>query len=407
MMEPDIISPIDTANADAIRAQLKRLLEHHVFKGSRRCSHLLEFLVEYRLRGETAPPKERTLGIEVFDRESDYDTSEDPVVRGAANETRKRIAQYYLEPGHENEVRFDLPTGSYVLEFHMPEQETKPQSVESVPSTRHGVSPYFGVFAAAILICCVLGIVWMSQPRALDRFWSPLLDSSDRLLICVLSTASAQTDAGMSAEAGTQPNVSPSPFDSRMKIPFVTVTDNSAMVSIIRFLGAKKTKFEVEYQTLNGNLTDDLIQPSLAELRKGPVVFVGGSDWTYRILPSLRFHTNQDNASGVSWIEDAQNPSNKKWILKMNQPFGESTQDYAIISRVFDNMTGQILLFVTGIGLHGTAAAGEFITSPSFMNQVASSSSSEWKKKNLQIVISTQIAGKAWGSPQLVVKHFW
>ena len=233
------------------------------------------------------------------------------------------------------------------------------------------------------------------------------MNSPNRLLICLLSTSGAESDPKNNSETGTPSNVAPSPFDSHMKIPFIAATDNSAMVSIIRFLSSKKTNFEVQYQTLNANLTDDLIQPSLAALRKGPVVFVGGSDWTYRVLPSLRFHTNQDNAGGFAWIEDGQDPSNKKWKVKINQPFGESTQDYAIISRVFDEMTGQNLLFVTGIGLHGTAAAGEFVTSPTFMNEVASSASSEWQKKNLQIVISTQIAGKAWGNPQLLAKYFW
>ena len=64
--------------------------------------------------------KERTLGIEVFGRELDYDTNIDHIVRSTAGEIRKRIAQYYHEPGHESEIRIDLPSGSYVPEFHWP-----------------------------------------------------------------------------------------------------------------------------------------------------------------------------------------------------------------------------------------------------------------------------------------------
>ena len=68
------------------------------------------------------PLKERTLGVEVFGRAPDYDTNLDPVVRTTAVEIRKRIAQYYHEEGHQNEIRIDFPAGSYLPEFRMPEK---------------------------------------------------------------------------------------------------------------------------------------------------------------------------------------------------------------------------------------------------------------------------------------------
>jgi hypothetical protein len=50
---------------------------------------------------------------------ADYDTNQDPIVRASAAEIRKRIAQYYHEPGHETELRIELPLGSYVPVFHL------------------------------------------------------------------------------------------------------------------------------------------------------------------------------------------------------------------------------------------------------------------------------------------------
>src|ERR1019366_3562142 len=61
--------------------------------------------------------KERALGAEVFSRDPDYDTNADPVVRTTASEVRKRIAQYYHEPGHESDIRIELTSGSYTPEF--------------------------------------------------------------------------------------------------------------------------------------------------------------------------------------------------------------------------------------------------------------------------------------------------
>src|ERR1019366_8610359 len=70
------------------------------------------------LAGDTSSLKERTLGIEVFGRAPDYDTSQDPIVRSGAAEIRKKLAQYYQEPGHGSEVRIELLSGSYIAEFH-------------------------------------------------------------------------------------------------------------------------------------------------------------------------------------------------------------------------------------------------------------------------------------------------
>ena len=56
----------------------------------------------------------------VFGRDPDYDTNLDPVVRTSACEVRKRIAQYYLEPGHESEIRIEMHSGSYVPDFRFP-----------------------------------------------------------------------------------------------------------------------------------------------------------------------------------------------------------------------------------------------------------------------------------------------
>src|SRR5258708_29614357 len=80
---------------------------------------MVRYVGEHALSGDSGKLKGRTLGVEVFARDPHYDTNLDPVVRTTAGEIRKRIAQYYHEPGHEGEIRIDLPAGSYLPEFHL------------------------------------------------------------------------------------------------------------------------------------------------------------------------------------------------------------------------------------------------------------------------------------------------
>jgi len=55
----------------------------------------------------------------------------DHSVRSAAGEIRKRLAQYYLERGHEAEIRIDLLPGSYVPQFRFNREEPCPSGTSA------------------------------------------------------------------------------------------------------------------------------------------------------------------------------------------------------------------------------------------------------------------------------------
>ena len=99
-----------TSNAALIREQLNRLLAHPLFTNSKRYPVLLAYTVEQALLGNAGELKERTIGVEAFGREPNYDANLDPVVRTTAAEVRKRLIQYYYSPDHAGElIRIRLP----------------------------------------------------------------------------------------------------------------------------------------------------------------------------------------------------------------------------------------------------------------------------------------------------------
>src|SRR5580692_4022598 len=129
------------SNAALIREQLKRLLAHQLFMNSKRYPVLLAYTVEQALLGNAGELKERTIGVEAFGREPNYDVNLDPVVRTTAAEVRKRLIQYYYSPDHAKELIIELPVGSYVPSFREPphhssasdEQQVAAEHVESLP----------------------------------------------------------------------------------------------------------------------------------------------------------------------------------------------------------------------------------------------------------------------------------
>src|SRR5262249_24492271 len=92
--------PVSDQERTAVLEQLDRILGNPHFHLSKRFPSFLKFVVNETLAGRGENLKERTLGIEVFGREPEYDTTNDPIVRVTAAEIRKRIAQYYQEGGH-------------------------------------------------------------------------------------------------------------------------------------------------------------------------------------------------------------------------------------------------------------------------------------------------------------------
>jgi hypothetical protein len=102
--------------AEEIRQHLDMILAGDEFCSSRRSSELLRHIVERALTGDVESLKERLLGMEIFHRRSDYDTSTDAIVRVTASDVRRRLANFYS--GHSPQpMRISLPLGSYVPDF--------------------------------------------------------------------------------------------------------------------------------------------------------------------------------------------------------------------------------------------------------------------------------------------------
>ena len=91
----------------------------------------------------------------------------------------------------------------------------------------------------------------------------------------------------------------------------------------------------------------------------------------------------------------------------MAMPSNKLTADYGLVSRVYDSTTQRMVVVAAGIGVYGTLAAGEFLTDPQYMELLAKHAPKDWERKNVQIVITTQVINGHSGPPRIVVANFW
>jgi hypothetical protein len=404
--------PETEAERTAIREQLAKILESPLLSNSKRCARLLQYTVERTLSDPAEHLKERTLGIEVFQREPDYDTNRDPVVRTTAVEIRKRIAQYYQQPGREGEIRISLPPGSYVPEFRMPAGWNPSSALETPPAQTPPARPagagvvgrpvaafWLGVAAAALLAAAIWLRPW-AAPTALERFWAPVFSAPGPVLLVigggkVVGGSAAVGEAGVPAPAapGTKTIID---LQREEKVAFADATTLSRITGVMM---SNRKLFHIRQHKA----------AKLDDLREGPVVLIGAfnNEWTLRLEGQTRFFFERDSETKDSWIADRETPGQRKWLVHETAPYTSLPEDYALISRVIDPTTGRLVVTAAGITKFGTAAAGEFLSDPSYMDNALRSAPGGWDRKNIQILLSTKIVGESSGPPRVLATHFW
>jgi hypothetical protein len=372
---------------NAIHAQLERIVAHPLFKNSKRYPTMLRYVVERAIDGQTDHLKERTLGVAVFGRDPAYDTNLDPVVRVTAGEIRKRIAQYYHEPGHEAEIRIDFPPGSYLPEFHAPQgvAVTAPAPAPAAVPRKNRWPAIAGGLACAAILAAVL-IFRPGLPAApIDKFWEPVLQSSEPVLVYVgASYPQAPLEAAVT-------------MTDLHKAERVGFADAEALANLTAYLATRKKPYRLRLQE----------EGQLNELKEGPAVLIGAfsNSFTLRLTGPTRFSFVRD--SHQVGIRDRQDPHNMAWFRSPDVHYKDVKEDYAIVSRVWDSTTGRVAVTVAGLSQYGTAAAGEFLSTPSYIAQITQNAPKEWDRKNIELVIATSVVGRTSGPPRILAAHFW
>jgi hypothetical protein len=411
-------TPSSEFEKGAVQQQLEHLLASPLFSSSKRYAQFLRFVVARVLDGQSGQLKERILGLEIFDRPADYDTNIDPIVRVTAAEIRKRIDQYYQDPKHSQEIRLFLPAGSYAPQFSWPGHPNgfpeassllpaaasaalKPPAVP-VARAHPGSTPRrVSTRAKAVLGVAALSVVAIaagiasreSRPSIVRKFWEPFAKSPEPILFCMADQVQYPNirlrDAAEPQHEITLPD----------KMVTLIIDDVNPLVNIAGMLRT----FGKSYRVLGESTT------TLTDLRRSPSVFIGAFDngWTLRLTGPLRFHFVNEPSMAKLWIEDREHPEKRDWLLDRLQQQTEDYKDYAIVARFVAPDSDQVSVVAAGIGRGGTVAAGEFLVDENRMDEMQKQLPADWQKKNVEVVLETQVIQGRSGPPRVKAVHVW
>jgi hypothetical protein len=192
--------------AQAIQAEVDRILQSDTFRSSEALRRLLRFLAEKMISGEADQLKEYSVGIDALGKPAEYDPRHDSSVRIQVSRLRQKLAEYYRTEGKDDLQVIDLPKGRFKLTCEPRPIPVVPTAVET-PAPAPPVPLYrakWFVPASAGALVLLASLAWASfatvslwQEREsteifrsswtpeLDQLWRPFLEGNRPLLVSI------------------------------------------------------------------------------------------------------------------------------------------------------------------------------------------------------------------------------
>ncbi len=365
-----------------VEAELQSILASQSFRTSQRSRKFLRYVMERALAGEFDALKERVLGVEVYRRDSLFNTEQDSIVRVAASDVRRRLSEYYRERP-DSPVRITIPTGVYVprIEF-VANHAAVPEAIPEAPAVpwKRSLRP---VALGLVVIMLGVGALFF---RAIARgdaarksaqtvpppVWSGLLKLqrpitvavADANLVITKVRSSRDVPIGTYASHEFQyaPDLKGHLGDYLNHIPLTTVSDAMLAARIATLCARHGGEAVVKHS----NRLDSADFKS-----SNPIIILGSATsnpWAGLLETKLNFLMVHEFDTGVEiCVNRTPRPGESGKYVPRSDPQGIS-EGYALIA-LTQNLSGSApVLLIAGTSTEGTEAAGEFVTNPEKLN---------------------------------------
>jgi hypothetical protein len=401
------IEAIDSAD---VCQTLEKVLSSKYFVHAHKKRQFLSVVCDFYLKGRANELNEYVLAYDVFGRDNTYNPSADPIVRVVAHEIRKKLESYYQNEGAGDEIRMELPAGSYQPVFNRqllpPAEEIKnvaipvDTKIESPPD-RRPMNIGTIVLSFVCLALAVSVIVLALSNRALrhkpaatrdaavyGRVWESFLNDSTPPVVVLsnppvprLSNAyepdillkesvplSSEAIKALKEKLVTNPQTLMGKSDIKYQNRRLTISNHNH-TGVGEAIGLHYlTNF---FRDVNREIALKQSRTLSAEdLKNRNVIMLGGAwvnDW------SGKLSDDEDFAYSVNATILNRNPQAgeaREYVPQFDDRTGALLTDYALIT-IKPNLTAaNKVMVLSGIYSQGTEAAVEFVTGMDYLNQI-------------------------------------
>jgi hypothetical protein len=272
-----------------------------------------------------------------------------------------------------------------------------PVTVGAAPRGR-----WLAMVLLALVVLAAAGAAYWRWERstAVDRIWAPVFAKGGAITFCLpmsvpkqdIGRADSTADA-ISHVANYSPKGSGTFLMHEQLGENVVFSDMLAMMHLEPIVEAQHRPVRVQTNYV----------ARLDELREGPVILIGGLDnqWTLQVLDKLRYRFGGSDEDSF-YVRDAQHPENRQWAVPLGARYESVDRDYAIVARVYSEALGQTVMVIAGIGMSGTAAAGEFLADPVKAVELEKRLGPGSRDRDFEVVLRSDVVDGNAGPAQIV-----
>lgn len=373
----------------------------------------LKLICEFHLNGRGGELNEYLIGREVFDRDNSYNPATDPIVRVGAHGVREKLERYYQKEGANDEIRIEIPVGSYEPSFVRHVQPAA-ASIQEVASSSLPAAPiakpsefslntywkYWPHLAGSLLLLIVAALAYSNinlrrqlveraeqqreEMEIYEPVWRPFLQSQDPTLLVLsnppvfrfLNAADPDQVVKKSFSVSTEQTqniFAEIPNKSIIRIinnPRLTLTTDT-YTGIGEAIGV----YHITdlFQGTQKSLTLKQSRTVSAEDLKSQNIVALGSVWVNNWSSKLQFkqdfiYTNQVTIENLNMLPGEQ----REYRPTFDDQTGQLTEEYTLIT-VGPNISGRsgrnLVMVLAGLHSEGTAAAAEYVTNKQYLSE--------------------------------------
>ncbi len=368
------------------REELARVLQSKHFAKARKKSRFLEFVCDQTFLGQGDKLNEYLIGVEVYERGTDFNPQDDPIVRVQAHEIRRALKAYYDEEGKDSPFRLDLPPGHYVpIIFRLATQPQAPSDGTRVPRSFAQRLRSNLLIVGLAITCVALALLLARErtrnavgakpvggaalPEGMEWFWKPFCPPAGPTLIVIpnhpLLRAAHDGDSAQTLKSGHEiakdalPDFRDTIHFRELKrfvfVPtstdFTSVGETVGLLSFFELFSAMGQKCRLQQSRI----------VTFEEIKNSNTILLGGNQaWSGRVFlnpEGFRFQ------AGVILNKNARPGEKPLYKPEFDPVTNHLTRDYALVLMLPNERKENRILLIYGIYTQGSQAAIEYLTS--------------------------------------------
>jgi hypothetical protein len=411
---------------EEVQVALGRILDSKQFVHAPKKQKFLRLLSEFYVQGRVGELNEYLIGREVFDRDEQYNPADDPIVRVGAHDVRKKLELYYQHDGAEDDIRLEIPVGSYEPVFRRrrsieseapsaPPREELPQVVAAPAPVLHlnpsvvandvalPAEPVAGRWRSAIVLGAFSGLLlvamgylgwsnWALRQQVAERngvrefagaVWQPILETEKPALLVLSNPTVYRLGNAGDLPAAVKNSVSLTPEQARALA--AAHQDNFAIRNLTpdpRLVASVGTYTGIG-EAIGAQRVTDLLRTagksvllkrsrtmSAEDLKDHPAILFGSvwsNEWSGK-LPQMEDFVY----TGRATIENRgpREGEAREYQSKFDVQTGRLIEDYALVTLKPGLGDESPLMVLSGLRSAGTEAAAEFVTNRNHLGEL-------------------------------------